>query len=93
MGHPNTDKLRRDGNRPEETDRLEAVEPPASPLVTDGEPHNMPPSRYAIKQAYDQEIFGRRVSPARHREDYAIPIFLAVVATVLSFVVFSLWMS
>ena len=93
MGNPNTDKLGRDSNRPHKSDRLEIVDEPSTPLATDGEPRDMPPSRFAIKQAYDQEIFGRRVSPARQREDYAMPIFLAVVATVLSFVVFSLWLS
>ncbi len=93
MGHPTTDKLRREINRGQGADRLEVIDPPAAPLGADDEAAGTPPSRYAIKQAYDQEIFGRRVSPARRRDDYAVPIFLAVVATVLSFVVFSLWLS
>jgi hypothetical protein len=93
MVHPTTDKLRHEINRGRGAEKLEVVDPPAAPLGTDDEAAGMPPSRHAIKQAYDQEIFGRRVSPARPREDYAVPIFLAAVATVVSFVAFSIWLS
>ena len=91
MRHPTTAKLRREINHGRGAQRLEIIDPPAARLGTDDETAGAPRSRHAIEQAYANEIFGQRLSPEPKREDYAVPIYLGVVATVVSFVAFSLW--
>ena len=100
MKQPTTAKLRHEINQGRGTDNYRSdsdssqlIDPPAAPLGTDDEAAGTPPSRFVIKQAYEQEIFGRRVNPAQNREDYAVPIFVGVVATVVSFVAFAIWLA
>ena len=92
MRHPTTAKLRREINHGRGAQKLKVIDPPPARLgSTDDEAAGAPPSRHAIEQAYTNEIFGQRLSPEPKREDYAVPIYRGVVATVVSFVAFSLW--
>jgi hypothetical protein len=90
---PTTAKLKHDIDRGRGGDKVDVIDPAAAPLGTDEEAAGTPPRPESVAQAHSHEIGGARVSSERKDSDYAVIIYIGIVATIIAAFGLALWLT
>jgi hypothetical protein len=90
---PTTAKLKHDIDRGRGGDKVNVIDPAATPLGTDDEAAGMPPSPAAVKTAHRDEILSNPASSERYDRDHGVAIYIGVIATLVVSVGLALWLT
>jgi hypothetical protein len=90
---PTIARLRHDIDRGRSGDKVDVIDPAAAPLGTDEEAAGTPVPAEAVQKAYRDEVGSAPVTSKREDSDYAVAIYLGVIATVATSVGLAIWLS